>query len=146
MSRKAEQEMRRPRVLVVDDDVSSCDFISTTLQKAGYEVDIAPTGKEGIAKVIKSRPHCVILEVFLPDTNGYAVCRHVRRKFPEQKVRIILTSLKDAPLDQCYGLRQGANCYLPKPFTAETLIQTVWQMIPEAFQKVVLPTFFLVQQ
>jgi len=77
--------------------------------------------------------------VLLPDINGYTVCRHVRQQFGQQLPHIILISSKDAPLDQYYGLRQGADRYLPKPFTEETLLQAVWEGVPATHRQAVSP-------
>jgi DNA-binding response OmpR family regulator len=131
--------MSRPRILVVDDSISICLFITTALQQAGYQVDTAPTGKEGIAKIMIFRPQCLILDVLLPDFSGYALCRQIRQSPWGQSLSLILISSKGDPLDVSYGLRQGADRYLPKPFTAETLLQTVWEVIPEPFRQTVSP-------
>lgn len=128
----------RPKVLVADNDTSLCLSIATTFQEAGYEADVAFTGHECLAKMMSFRPHCLILEALLPDISGYAVCRRIRQSIPEQIVRILLVSTKDAPLDRSYGLRQGADSYLSKPFTTEVLLQEVWQITPEIFRPDVL--------
>jgi len=126
-------------VLVVDDSASTCLAIASTLQQRGYNVDIALNGQDGLAKALTFRPHCLILGVLLPDVNGYTVCRHVRQQFGQQLPHIILISSKDAPLDQYYGLRQGADRYLPKPFTEETLLQAVWEGVPATHRQAVSP-------
>jgi len=131
--------VRRPRVLVVDDSTSTCLSIASALQQRGYDVDIALNGQDGLAKALTFHPHCLILDVLLPDINGYTVCRHVRQRFGQQLPFIILISSKDAPLDQYYGLRQGADLYLPKPFTEETLLQAVWEGVPAALRQAVSP-------
>src|SRR5713226_5831151 len=136
---KAAPGMDRPRVLVVDDSASTSLLIASALQQRGYNVDIALNGQDGLTKVMNFHPHCLILDVLLPGINGYTVCRHVRQNLQQQKVHIILISTKDAPIDQYYGLRQGADRYLPKPFTAETLLQAVWEGIPEAVRGAVSP-------
>lgn len=122
--------MSMPRVLVIDDSHSTCFLISTTLRRVGYEVEVALTGQEGLAKLATFRPHCLILDVLLPDSNGYALCRLLRQNPRTQHLPLILMSAKNASLDINYGLRQGANRYLPKPFTAETLLQNVWEVLP----------------
>ncbi|SRR6266436_4300567 len=132
---------RRPRVLVVDDSPSTCLFVTTVLQQAGYDVKMALNGQQAFAQLMAFRPHCLILDVVLPDTSGYAVCRHIRQRSPENWVYIILISTKDTPLDQSYGLRQGADRYLPKPFSAETLVQELWQGVPGRFRSAVLSPY-----
>ncbi|SRR5581483_4867438 len=131
--------MTCPRVLVIDDSTSICFFISTTLRKAGYEVAMALNGQEGLNKLMTFHPHCLILDVILPDISGYEICRYLRRSLPKQKLSLILISAKSAPLDVSYGLRQGADRYLPKPFTAEDLLREVRGVIPEHLRSTVPP-------
>ena len=132
----------RPRVLVVDDSPTACLFIASTLEQAGYDVDVALKGHEALAKVAEFQPYCLILDVMLPDISGYAVCRQVQQSYLVHPVYIILISTKNSPLDQLYGLRQGAHRYLPKPFTAEVLAQTVWEGIPGSLRQTILPSVF----
>jgi DNA-binding response OmpR family regulator len=139
MRNMAQPGVSRPRVLVVDDSVSTCLSIASALQQGGYDVNIALNGQDGLAKTLTFRPHCLILDVILPDVSGYTVCRHVRQQLGQRLPHIILISSKDAPLDQYYGLRQGADCYLPKPFTEETLLQAVWEGVPAAVRQAVPP-------
>ena len=127
----------RPRVLVVDDNASTCLMIASALQQGGYDVDIALNGQDGLTKALTFHPHCLVLDVLLPDINGYTVCRHVCQRLQQQLPHIILISAKDAPLDQHYGLRQGADRYLPKPFTEEALLQAVWEGVPAALRQAV---------
>ncbi len=133
----AEAGMSHPRVLVVDDSASTCLLIASALQKRGYNVDIALNGRDGLSKVMSFHPHCLILDVVLPDISGYTICRYMRQHLQQQMPHIILISTKDLPLDQYYGLRQGADCYLPKPFTEEALLQAVWEGIPTAVRQAV---------
>jgi CheY-like chemotaxis protein len=139
MKSLAEPGMNRPRVLVVDDSASTCLLIASSLQQRGYEVDVALNGQDGLAKTMTFHPHCLILDVLLPGISGYAICRHLRQRFQQQMPHIILISTKDAPFDQHYGLLQGADRYLPKPFTEETLLQAVWEGIPTPIRQTVSP-------
>ncbi len=123
---------RQSSILIVEDNPSAWKLASTALLEAGYEVDRALNGQHALAKVTTSYPQCLILNVFLSDTSGYAICRQIRQKISGKQVPIILTSTKASPLDQSYGLQQGAQGYLPKPFTAEQLIQAVHEVLPEA--------------
>ena len=129
--------MLRPRVLVVDENTSTCLFIATTLQQAGYEVSITHSGQEALSRIMQFHPQCLILNVILPDISGYAICRYVRQNIPEHRVSIILISTKRRVLDKNYGLRQGADRYLSQPFSAETLQQMVWEVIPEPLRNTV---------
>lgn len=131
--------MTLPKILIVDDSVAACLFMANILQEAGYKVSIALDGHDALAKVLAQRPQCLILDVILPDINGYTVCRQVRVADPQHTVPIILISTKNTPLDRTYGLSQGADRYLSKPFTAETLLQAVWDVLPSHLRSAIAP-------
>jgi len=118
-----------PKVLVVEDSASSSLFITQALQKAGYRVITAIDGNEGLTKALQERPECLILDVVLPGVSGFGVCRQLRSIDPQRSLSIIMVSNKNTQLDQSWGLRQGADRYLPKPFTEETLVRTVAEVL-----------------
>jgi CheY-like chemotaxis protein len=132
--------INHPRVLVVDDSPTTCLFVASTLEQAGYNVEIAFKGQDGLARITRFQPYCLILDVVLPDISGYAVCRHVQQSMSRNTPYIILISAKNAPFDQIYGLRQGAHRYLPKPFTAETLVQAVREGVPTPLHQTIRST------
>jgi CheY-like chemotaxis protein len=132
--------INHPRVLVVDDSPTTCLFVASTLEQAGYNVEIAFKGQDGLARITRFQPYCLILDVVLPDISGYAVCRHVQQSMSRNTPYIILISAKNAPFDQIYGLRQGAHRYLPKPFTAETLVQAVREGVPTPLHQAIRST------
>ncbi len=120
-----------PKVLVIDDSATSAHLITRTLRKAGYEVVTAADGAEGLAKAVRERPHCLILDVVLPGVSGFGVCRQLRALDPERNLSIIMVSSKDTPMDQRWGLRQGADRYLTKPISEEALVRTVHDVLVE---------------
>lgn len=118
-----------PKVLVVEDSASSSLFITQALRKAGYRVITAADGNEGLTKALQERPECLILDVVLPGVSGFGVCRQLRAIDPQRSLSIIMVSSKNTQLDQSWGLRQGADRYLSKPFTEETLVHTVQEVL-----------------
>jgi len=118
-----------PKVLVVEDSASSSLFITQALRKAGYRVITAADGNEGLTKALQERPQCLILDIVLPGVSGFGVCRQLRSIDPQHSLSIIMVSSKNTQLDQSWGLRQGADRYLPKPFTEETLVRTVEEVL-----------------
>lgn len=118
-----------PKVLVIDDSATSSLFITLALRKAGYRVITAVNGNEGLTKALQERPHCLILDVVLPGVSGFGVCRQLRALDPQRSLSIIMVSSKSTQLDQSWGLRQGADRYLPKPFTEEILLHTVEEVL-----------------
>ncbi|MDQ6662471.1 MAG: response regulator [Chloroflexota bacterium] len=120
-----------PTVLVIDDSATISLFMTHILRQAGYHVITASNGHEGLTKAVKERPHCVVLDVVMPGANGFAVCRQLRALDPERNLSIIMVSSKNTPLDHSWGKRQGADRYLPKPFTPEVLLHTVEEVLLE---------------
>jgi CheY-like chemotaxis protein len=118
-------------VLIIDDSLSACLFMASALEKTGFQVITAPNGQEGLTKVFRERPNCLILDVILPGINGFELCRRLRAMDPQHHIPIILISSKNTPLDQRWGLRQGADRYLSKPFTEEALVQSVVDVLPK---------------
>jgi chemotaxis family two-component system response regulator PixH len=119
------------KVLIVDDSATICLIMARALKKAGYQVITASNGNDGLIKALQERPHCVVLDVVLPGISGFGLCRQLRALDPAHNLSIIMVSTKNTKLDQAWGLRQGADRYLPKPFSEEKLIRTVEEVIRE---------------
>ncbi|QBD81662.1 response regulator [Ktedonosporobacter rubrisoli] len=122
--------MQAPKVLIIDDSTTACLYMAQALEKVGYQVITATDGREGMAKIFQEQPHCLILDVLLPGMNGFALCRQLRAQDSLRNLPIIMVSTKNTHADQAWGLRQGANRYLPKPFTEEVLVHTVEEVLP----------------
>ncbi len=119
------------KVLIIDDSTTFCLIMASALERAGYQVLTALNGNEGLAKALQERPHCVIIDVVLPGISGFGLCRHLRALDPKRNLSIIMISSKNTSLDHSWGLRQGADRYLPKPFSDEALVQTVEEVLRE---------------
>src|SRR5256885_7246443 len=119
-----------PKILIIDDSTVTCFYMANALQKAGYTVGVALDGREGLTRVLQEVPDCLILDVILPGMGGYEICRQIRSRQALRQLPILMVSTKNTPLDQAWGLRQGANFYLPKPFTQEVLVNTVNELLP----------------
>lgn len=125
------EAMSISKVLIIDDSITSCLYMSHSLQSVGYQTSIAQDGHEGLSLLAKFQPHCLIVDVILPgNINGYTICRHVRETDPRHALPIILVSVKNTPFDTSYGLHLGADRYLSKPFSEETLVRAVWDVLP----------------
>jgi DNA-binding response OmpR family regulator len=118
-----------PRILIIDDSATLRLIMARALQKTGCHVSIASNGNDGLQKAVQERPDCIILDVILPGLNGFSLCRQLRAMDPEHDLSIIMVSSKNTPVDQRWGLRQGADRYLPKPFTEEKLVATVKELL-----------------
>jgi CheY-like chemotaxis protein len=122
-----------PKVLIIEDSTSASLFMASALEKTGFQVITAPNGQEGLTKALQERPNCLILDVILPGINGFELCRRLRAMDPQHEMPIILISSKNTPLDQRWGLRQGADRYLSKPFTEEILVELVEDVLPKRY-------------
>jgi len=105
--------MTTSRILVVDDEDSILQFVSYNLRKEGYEVTCARDGDEALAKAAEDPYDLVILDIMLPGTDGYEVCRKLRAT---GDVPVLFLSARDTELDKVVGLELGGDDYLAKPF------------------------------
>jgi two-component system OmpR family response regulator len=120
MAVNAPAERDGARVLVVDDEPSIVDAISMTLRHQGYSVEAAETGKDALAIVTKWRPDVIVLDVMLPDVDGFEVAR--RLSADNEPVPILFLSALDNTEDKVRGLTIGGYDYVTKPFSLEELI------------------------
>lgn len=117
--------MAAPKVLVVDDSWTDLTLIATPLREGGFEVITAVDGEEALEKVAREHPACVLLDVVMPKQNGFQVCRRIKSQEESRHIPVIIISQKNTPLDQRWGLQQGADLYLTKPVNREQLVASV---------------------
>lgn len=111
------------RILVVDDEPSITDLVATVLRYEGFQVEVAGTGREALAAVTALRPHLVVLDVMLPDLDGFEVQR--RLEADGLRVPTLFLTARDATEDKVRGLTMGADDYVTKPFSLEELVARV---------------------
>jgi DNA-binding response OmpR family regulator len=107
------------RLLVVEDDPGVRQMISDYFRENGYEVSTASDGETGIRLASDERPDALILNVMLPRTDGFSVCRHIRERNPA--LPILILTAKDEVKDKVLGLEMGADDYITKPFSLREL-------------------------
>ena len=108
------------RILVVDDENSISDLIATSLRFVGFDVRTAATGSEALTIAEEFKPHALILDVMLPDQNGFEVCRQLRSE--GHNVGVLFLTAKDSVEDKIAGLTIGGDDYVTKPFSLEELV------------------------
>jgi two-component system OmpR family response regulator len=108
------------RVLVVDDEPSIVDVVSMALRYHGFGVETAGTGREALNLVRRWHPHVIVLDVMLPDMDGFDVARRLAAE--HAGVPILFLSARDATADKVRGLTTGGDDYVTKPFSLEELI------------------------
>ncbi|HET9724405.1 MAG TPA: response regulator transcription factor [Actinomycetota bacterium] len=118
------------RVLVVDDESSITDLVATVLRYEGFGVQTADTGRAALAAVTSFRPHLVVLDVMLPDLDGFEVQR--RLAADGLRVPILFLTARDSTEDKVRGLTMGADDYVTKPFSLEELVARVRAILRRA--------------
>jgi twitching motility two-component system response regulator PilH len=115
-------------ILVVDDSPSERALLSQTLQRAGYEVLTAQDGDTAL-QMARSHPLALILlDIMMPGKNGFQVCRQLKADERTKHVPVVIVSARDQPPDKFWGLRQGADEYLTKPFDPGRLVEVVQRL------------------
>ena len=112
------------RILVVDDALNIAELVASALRYDGFEVATATSGAEAIKRSRKYRPHLLVLDVMLPDIDGYEVARRLGTD-SEHKLPIVFLTAKDTTEDKIRGLTLGGDDYMTKPFSVEELIARV---------------------
>ena len=110
------------RILMIEDDQGLASMLAEYLQGAGVQVDAAFDAASGLAALARARPDAVILDVMLPDLDGFEVCRRIRAS---SDVPIIMLTARGDDADRIVGLELGADDYLPKPFNPRELLARI---------------------
>ncbi|MCU0566922.1 MAG: response regulator [Oculatellaceae cyanobacterium Prado106] len=116
-------------VLVVEDSVTQREMITDLLKGSGLTVAIAGDGVEALEKIQGSRPDLVVLDIVMPRMNGYEVCRRLKADPSTQNVPVVMCSSKGEEFDRYWGMKQGADAYIAKPFQPTELVGTVKQLL-----------------
>jgi DNA-binding response OmpR family regulator len=113
--------MSKAKILVVEDDVDISNMLRIYFTGQGYEVQVAPRGGDALDYTRKQLPHLIVLDIMLPDMDGYAVCKELRTTTRTSHIPIIFLTQKDERSDKIAGLELGADDYITKPFDIEEL-------------------------
>ncbi|NLE43356.1 MAG: response regulator [Chloroflexi bacterium] len=113
--------MANGRILVVEDDVDISNMLQIYFKSQGYDVAVAPSGEDALDVCRQELPHIVVLDIMLPDMDGYEVCRRLRSNLRTSHIPIIFLTQKDERADKIQGLELGADDYITKPFDVEEL-------------------------
>ncbi|PMQ00787.1 MAG: response regulator [Dictyoglomus sp. NZ13-RE01] len=119
------------KILVVDDEPNVRSLVVETLNFLNkYEIFSASNGKEALNLIKEKSPDLVILDVMLPDIDGYTICSHIKEN-PNLNTLVLFLTARSSEIDQRVGYGMGADDYLPKPFTLKDLIEKVQNLLGE---------------
>jgi two-component system alkaline phosphatase synthesis response regulator PhoP len=124
----------KKRILVVDDEPDFCSIVQANLEKEGFEVEVAYDGVEGIKKVKANPPDAIVLDVIMPEKDGYEVCAEIKadEKYADIPI-LMLTAVASRVSSTHYSHREGmsmeAEDYLPKPASAQQILESVKRLL-----------------
>jgi twitching motility two-component system response regulator PilH len=117
------------KVLVVEDSPPQREMISSLLKGSGLNVTSAGDGLEALAQIQQDCPDIVVLDIVMPRMNGYELCRRLKDDPKTKELPVVMCSTKGEEFDRYWGMRQGANAYIAKPFQPQELISTVKKLL-----------------
>ncbi|MBL7750627.1 MAG: response regulator [Chitinophagaceae bacterium] len=119
------------KILVVDDDPYILMSLEFLLKKNGFDVMVARNGTEALDLVEKQVPRIVLLDIMMPDVDGYAICKHIKshKKLKDAKVVFMSAKSKESDIQKGYDL--GASLYITKPFSTRQLLKQMQDLVKE---------------
>ena len=113
------------RILIVDDSPSQLMGIRRIVEKLGHEAFTAEDGAEGVAVAKRELPDLILMDVVMPNLNGFQATRAISKEATTAQIPVVLVTTKDQETDKVWGMRQGAKAYITKPFTEAQLIEVI---------------------
>jgi two-component system phosphate regulon response regulator PhoB len=119
----------KPKILVVDDEPEAVELVEFNLKQAGYAVSTAADGAEALKKARAQPPDLIVLDVMLPEMDGFEICKTLRLEPITARVPVIMLTAKAAEIDRVLGLELGADDYLTKPFSPRELLLRIKKIL-----------------
>lgn len=110
------------KVLIADDSSTDLKNLEQIVSGAGYQVVTAASGRDALAKAKADRPDAILLDVIMPDMNGFQACRAITNDAETKNIPVILVSSKGEKTDRVWGEEQGAKSYVTKPYTPDQIL------------------------
>jgi twitching motility two-component system response regulator PilH len=120
------------QILIVDDSPTETHLMREMLEKNGFSVISAENGAIGVQMARLNKPDLVLMDVVMPELNGFQATRQLSKDPATAHIPIIIVTTKDQATDRLWGLKQGAKDYLTKPLTEKALISTVKNLLGQA--------------
>ena len=117
------------KILLVDDSKTELHVLSDLLTKKGYQVRTAENGEEAMRRLAEEKPDLILMDVVMPNLNGFQATRSITREPTTKHIPVILVTTKDQDTDRVWGMRQGAKAYITKPFSESELSELIAQYL-----------------
>lgn len=112
-------------IMIVEDSPTDMRIAETACAEKGYRTIGVTEGDKVVAAAIAKKPDLILLDVILPNKNGFQLCRQLKTNAETRDIKIIIVSSKDQPSDKFWGMKQGADDYLTKPYTDDDLLAAI---------------------
>ena len=119
----------RKKILLVEDDPEMIDLLVFTLRKEGFLIATAGDGIEALKKARSLRPDLILLDLLLPELDGFVVCETLRRNSATASIPVIMVSALSSQFSRLAGLEAGATDFVPKPFSPKVLLARIKQIL-----------------
>ena len=113
------------KILIVDDDLDTLRLVGLMLQRQGYQIVAASSGKQGLEKAFSEKPDLILLDIMMPGLNGYEICRKVKANPETAHTYIIMVSARTQPEDRRQAALAGADEFVTKPFDTDHILERV---------------------
>ena len=130
--------MKQKKILIVDDELSILVPIKFLLEKNDFSVTLAQSGKDAFDKIRESKPDLILLDIMLPDLDGYEIFQAIRKNRDWDSIKVIYLTAKNRDVDIAKGLNLGVDAYVTKPFTNAELLEKVNLLLNKAPQSAAL--------
>lgn len=120
---------KNPKILVVDDDPYILMSLEFLMRKNGFDVSVARNGKEALDLLKEQIPVIVLLDIMMPDVDGYEICRVIKSSEKLKEIKVVFMSAKSKEADIKKGLDLGAALYIKKPFSTRDLIAQIKSLV-----------------
>jgi DNA-binding response OmpR family regulator len=117
------------KILLADDEPNILMSLDFLMRKEGYHVFIARNGKEALEIAFKNLPDAIVLDIMMPELDGYEVCKQIRQSEDLANVKIVFLSAKSKETDFEKGYQMGADLYLTKPFSTKNLVTKIKELL-----------------
>jgi chemotaxis family two-component system response regulator PixH len=116
-------------ILIIEDSPSELELMTYFLSDSGYDILQATDGKEALKIAIEKQPNLIVTDVVMPEMSGFELCRNLKINPTTQKVPIVICSYQNQEIDRLWGIKQGADVYITKPYTREHLLDVLKSLV-----------------
>ena len=113
------------KILIIDDDLDTLRLVGLMLQRQGYQITAATDGQQGLEKATNDKPNLILLDIMMPEMDGYEVCKKIRDIDSYKEVPVLFLTARSSEVDEVHGLNIGADDYIQKPASIDKIVARI---------------------